>query len=1061
MKFAHLADTHIKNLKYHTEYKEIFSQLYEKLREEKVDCIIHCGDMAHTKTQISPEFVDLCASFLGNLADIAPTYLILGNHDGNLKNSSRQDALSPIVEALKHPQLHLLKNSGETPLTGHKSFELISDVIGTNYVLNVLSVFDRENWTRPSDPEKINIALYHGSIHNCKTDLDWVMENGEDSMDIFEGFDYAMLGDIHRGQAMDPDGRVRYCGSTVQQNHGETDDKGFLLWDVKSKEDFTVEHITLKNPKPFITVELTPKGRIPKGFKVPENARIRLVSNNNLPLNAVRKAADIAKKRFSPESVTFLNRAAGERGTVGDLSTNFFKEDLRDLAVQKEFIEEYLKDYQADEGVLNRVYELNKKFNTTIEKEEDIARNINWRLESLEWDNLFNYGEDNSIDFEKLTGIVGIFGKNFSGKSSIVDSLLYTIFNSTSKNTRKNLNVINQEKQSGKGRVKIRINDNVYTIERTSDKYMKKLKGEETLEAKTDLDFFLSDELGNHESKNGLSRIDTDKNIRKIFGSLDDFLFTSMSSQHGALSFINEGSTRRKEILAKFLDLELFEKKYRLAKDEASEIKVSLNRLSDRKFEEELEGAVEQLESNECLTKEKKGECESIHEDIEKLKEDINAIDVKLHTMPSEIVDIAQIKLSLKEKEDKNVRLSTENEIIRNDCREKRELYDKILKFVDSFDIESYKKRQSEVETLTGKVEQNRSSIELMRERLTRGEKKIELLSEVPCSEEYSHCKFIKDAYSSKREVPGILREVEKSKTTDKQLRTDLEQYNPQKISEHITKFDLVLKRRDEVANSIAQCELQIEKNQNQIITLRNGIKELSSKETAYEENKEVIENCSVLKEEKTSILSKINRLAKKAESCETLLQQLYISHGSFMERIENIKNQQNEAQNLRNQYEAYDLFMRCTHPNGISYDIIKNKLPAINEEIAKILTNIVDFEAFFEEEGNRLNIYIKHPKYDPRPIEMGSGAEKSIAAMAIRLALINVSNLPKGNIFVLDEPATDLDEENMDGFVRTLEMIKSYFKTVLLISHLDSLKDCVDKQLVIDKRDGYAFVDC
>ena len=94
MKFAHIADTHIKNLKYHYEYGIVFEKLYETLREENVDYIIHCGDIAHTKTQISPEFVEMCTKFFRNLADIAPTYVILGNHDGNLKNSSRQDVES-------------------------------------------------------------------------------------------------------------------------------------------------------------------------------------------------------------------------------------------------------------------------------------------------------------------------------------------------------------------------------------------------------------------------------------------------------------------------------------------------------------------------------------------------------------------------------------------------------------------------------------------------------------------------------------------------------------------------------------------------------------------------------------------------------------------------------------------------------------------------------------------------------------------------------------------------------------------------------------------------------
>ena len=64
-----------------------------------------------------------------------------------------------------------------------------------------------------------------------------------------------------------------------------------------------------------------------------------------------------------------------------------------------------------------------------------------------------------------------------------------------------------------------------------------------------------------------------------------------------------------------------------------------------------------------------------------------------------------------------------------------------------------------------------------------------------------------------------------------------------------------------------------------------------------------------------------------------------------------------------------------------------------------------------------------------------------------------------KSDLFILDEPGTALDEENMEGFIRILELIKVYFKNVLLISHLDSLKDCVDMQIVIDKKNGYAHV--
>ena len=185
----------------------------------------------------------------------------------------------------------------------------------------------------------------------------------------------------------------------------------------------------------------------------------------------------------------------------------------------------------------------------------------------------------------------------------------------------------------------------------------------------------------------------------------------------------------------------------------------------------------------------------------------------------------------------------------------------------------------------------------------------------------------------------------------------------------------------------------------------------------------------------------------------------LYKSNGFLEQQYKQIEIEQKEYENLNTSYSVYDLYMKAVHSNGIPYNLIIRSLPVINQEIQKILSNVVDFEVMFENEDAKLDILIKHPKYDARPIEMGSGAEKTIAAMAIRLALLNVSTLPKGDIFILDEPGTALDEENMEGFIRILDIIKSEFKTIFLISHLEVLKDIVDKQIIINKEDGYAKV--
>ena len=214
-----------------------------------------------------------------------------------------------------------------------------------------------------------------------------------------------------------------------------------------------------------------------------------------------------------------------------------------------------------------------------------------------------------------------------------------------------------------------------------------------------------------------------------------------------------------------------------------------------------------------------------------------------------------------------------------------------------------------------------------------------------------------------------------------------------------------------------------------------------------------------VYDKDKNSLQSQLTTYNSELEDCENVLLELYKSHGYLDQRIENLEEKQTNLKEHQNDYEAYDLFGKCMHPNGIAYDIIKRSLPTINGEISKILANIVDFQVYFETDDSRLDIYLQQPDRDASPLEMASGAEKTVAAMAIRLAFTNITSLPKSQIFVLDEPGTALDEERMEGFVRILDITASVFKTVILISHLDSLKDSADSIISIEKKDGYANV--
>ena len=734
----------------------------------------------------------------------------------------------------------------------------------------------------------------------------------------------------------------------------------------------------MENPKPFITINLTPTGRMPRGLNVKKGSRLRLVSNNNLSLEAMRKAIDVAKQRFKPDTITFLNRAAGERGNGEEITDNIHQDDMRNPAIQEELIREYLSEFQASEKLMKKVLDLNSEYTKKAEESEEVSRNIKWRINELRWNNLFNYGEDNKLDFNKLNGTVGIFGKNYSGKSSIVDSLLYILYNTTSKNERKNVNIINQNKEEGSGEVVITIGDEQYYICRSSIKYTKRLKGVETLEAKTDLDFFKIDRNGEKVSLNGLTRNDTDKNIRKVFGTMDDFLLTSLSSQLDNLSFIREGSTKRKEILAKFLDLEIFEKKFRLANEDSADMKGALKRLQGREYDAEIEEAQEEHKEceDELITTEIA--CESSKNEIECLTADISEIDSKIDAIPAEVINIVEVRRDIRNKTVDLVAAQKTLTADKKDLKEKKALVAKIKEFLKDYDIEDLRKKEEKADDLWDKVAD-------LGAELLRIKGKVSSLND---PEFLKGCKCLREAEEALREKPAVEEKIEA-------YGKEHEDLDAPAIDRAIEKYEALVEKKDETSRTITTVELQIARNKNTINRLGGEIDALKSKESTYEENKEAIENLEALLAEKDILTDSLTTERTALEKCEDEVVSLHRLVGSLEQKIHNIKEQKTDYLEFREQFAAYDLYMRAMHPNGIAYDVIKKKLPVINQEIAKVLANLTNFEVLFEEDGNRLDILIKHPSHEPRPLSMASGAEKTMAAMAIRLAFLAVSNLP------------------------------------------------------------------
>ena len=86
------------------------------------------------------------------------------------------------------------------------------------------------------------------------------------------------------------------------------------------------------------------------------------------------------------------------------------------------------------------------------------------------------------------------------------------------------------------------------------------------------------------------------------------------------------------------------------------------------------------------------------------------------------------------------------------------------------------------------------------------------------------------------------------------------------------------------------------------------------------------------------------------------------------------------------------EFLIKAWSKKGIPMQIIRTQLPVINKEISKILAGVVNFTVTLDanEDTNSAEIYIDYGD-SKRIIELGSGMEKMISSLAIRVALLNV----------------------------------------------------------------------
>lgn len=837
---------------------------------------------------------------------------------------------------------------------------------------------------------------------------------------------------------------LTYAGSLIQQNHGENLlGHGFVLWDLENKQ---YKHVELKNDYGFFTVNLE-NGTIKTDLtNIPKNVRLRIKYKNCNPSDLKKCVRDIESISNIVE-VSYLREESSDFDRLNS-NDNFNIHDVSDVEYQNKLIEEELNSKKFKSDQISKIKDINKEFNSKISTEQFI-RNIRWKPISFEFENMFSYGEDNYIDFEKLNNIVGLFAKNADGKSSIFDAISFCIFDKFSRGYKAS-NVLNIKKEKFKCKFHFKINNVDFFIER-------KGKSDKNRNVKVDVNFW---KIENNKKTilNGEARRNTNDIIREYLGSYEDFILTVLSVQNSKFgSFVDMGQSERKDLICQFVGLNIFDKIYIQANEKFKEIN-SLLKSSNKSFIlSSLENFKHDLNQNHHSQEKLKNEIENLEKQKNKFSENIIALSEKTNSTTNVILDISK---SEKEK------LNIENEISKlkqTYIGKKNELdvLNKNIKNIKDVDDEEFIERTyNEYKKLCESFNFKKSEIDKLKLIVSN---KMETLKNLEKHEYDPNCNFcinnifVKDAITTKKSL-------DQDKITANELITEFKKIKSEKENlEYIEERYDILNKNKKQCYQLNQTKLLIEneilKIKDRLLSLKSTLDGIEKQIKDYYDHIETVEKNKKLFEQISSEKNNLKVVEEKLKVKSTEILELNTNKNKLEFNLEKFTSELHDIESLEQSFLLYKEYISLVSRDGIPLKIINSILPELENEVNSILHEIVNFKILISSDNKNITTELCYDQGETWPLEMGSGMEKFLSGLAIRVALIHISNLPRPNIICIDEGWGALDSENIGSVESLFNVLKTKFDFVWVISHLDSMRDMVDSQIEINKINGFSKV--
>ena len=596
-------------------------------------------------------------------------------------------------------------------------------------------------------------------------------------------------------------------------------------------------------------------------------------------------------------------------------------ENIMDISYQRALMKELIeRDNKSVD--FKRILALDERVNGELNIDLNNIQHKSWAIKWIMIDNFLSFGEQNYVPFSRLNGltIVNSIPANQGGKTTLtIDAIKFLLHGSTTK-TDTNEQIFNtySEKNELVVRGMIEIEGEETIIERKMRRTSKKGGGWTVVNK---VNYYKIQPDGEEEELNEEDAKQTTKKLKESIGTEKDFEMLVLATEKNLDELIGLTTTESGKILTRLIGLEVLEMKEAIARTMYNEFskKKKSNEYDVITLNQEIDDHNEKIVNYNDLESDLNETLESTKESLEQLKTEKDRLlnsKEKIDVTISEL-NPQRLEEDVKTLTDKGVELSGKVTTIKSEIEE-------IGK------IEFDEDRHHELTKLGSKLNMDKAVKEAESKRLQK------VVSDLVAGGICQSCNRKLDDVDNSAHIAKHELEIEKINKEVKELTDEL-----LKSIEELEGLNETKK----IADSVGKKELDIDRLEVEMGSLRNQIVAKKNDLKKYKLNLEAIElNRSV----DIAVSKIITDISVKEYKKDETIRSLERVQNELRTNAEHIVTKTKLIETIKKEEEVdkiFKIYIELVGKKGISKLVLRSVLPIINSEVQRLLEDVVDFE--------------------------------------------------------------------------------------------------------------------